>query len=109
VSLSLSDVISNGIKKPKKGKYKIVIYMFTFFPPLAIIIFYPYIFITAIRFAGILVLFTLLFLPSIIVWKSRFMKNLKNAGTYQVFGGNFTVLLMVIFTVIMLIYSIMHL
>ncbi len=67
VSLSLSDFIANGINQPKHGKTKIIIYALTFLPPLIIILYQPYLFITAIRYAGIFIVIVLIFLPALMI------------------------------------------
>ena len=71
VSLSLSDAISNGLNQPKEAKYKWIIALLTFIPPLSIILFEPYIFITAIRYAGVLVAIVLVLFPTLMILKLK--------------------------------------
>jgi tyrosine-specific transport protein len=101
VSLSLSDVISNGINKW-------LIYAFTFLPPLAIVLFRPYIFITAIQYAGILVVALSILLPTLMVWKSRRNSALNKNSQYRVWGGNVTVLGMLLLSVALLFFAATH-
>jgi tyrosine-specific transport protein len=108
VSLSLSDVIANGINKKKEGKNKWLIYAFTFLPPLAIVLFRPYIFITAIQYAGILVVALSILLPTLMVWKSRRNSALNKNSQYRVWGGNVTVLGMLLLSVALLFFAATH-
>ncbi len=108
VSLSLSDVIANGIHRKKEGKNKWLIYALTFLPPLAIVLFRPYIFITAIQYAGILVVALSILLPTLMVWRSRRIPKLIKHTKYQVAGGIFTVLLMLIVSLALLFFAATH-
>jgi tyrosine-specific transport protein len=108
VSLSLSDVIANGINKKKVGKNKWLIYALTFLPPLAIVLFRPYIFITAIQYAGILVVALSILLPTLMVWRSRRSPKLNKNTKYQVPGGVLTVLAMLVFSIILLFFAATH-
>jgi tyrosine-specific transport protein len=84
VSIGLSDFLSDGFKIKKQGN-KLLIYGITFLPPLAIALFYPQAFITALSYAGIFCLILLALLPSLMAWYGRYHKKL--AKGYQVFGG----------------------
>lgn len=105
VSLSLSDVIANGINRKKEGKNKWLIYFLTFCPPLAIVLFRPYIFITAIQYAGILVVALSILLPTLMVWRSRRDPKLSQKKKYQVPGGAFTIIIMLVISIILLIFA----
>jgi tyrosine-specific transport protein len=83
VSLSLSDFISNGINKPKKGLSKYIIFSLTFLPPLMIIIFKPYIFISAIHYAGILIVIVLILLPTLMMRKIKNIQCNKRSSKVQ--------------------------
>lgn len=109
VSLSLSDFIANGLNKQKRGKDKCLIYAFTFLPPLIIIIFWPYIFITAIRYAGIFVVIILILLPTLMVWRGRSNKVLIKHALYKVSGGIWTITLMLIASIAFLLFAVTHL
>lgn len=108
VSLSLSDVIANGINRKKEGKYKWFIYFLTFFPPLAIVLYHPYIFITAIQYAGILVVALSIFLPTLMVWRIRRHRVLGKLKEFQVPGGTLLLLMMLVISILMLIFAIQH-
>jgi tyrosine-specific transport protein len=109
VSLSLSDVIANGIHKPKQGKNKWLIYALTFLPPVVIIIFRPFIFITAIQYAGILVVGLLILLPTLMVWRSRQVHKLAKNEPYRVPGGIFIVFGMLMASGFLLFFAATHL
>ena len=85
VSLALSDLFVDGLKiqRDKIGKLKIC--CVTFLPPLFIVLLYPKIFITALSYAGLMVIIQQLILPVIIIWHGRYRKSMSKG--YQVFGG----------------------
>ncbi|HJO94993.1 MAG TPA: aromatic amino acid transport family protein [Victivallales bacterium] len=106
VSLALSDFIADGfqIKKNRKGKIKIC--ALTFIPPLAIVIFYPQIFIVALSYAGIVVIMLLVLLPVIMVWSGRYKRKISDG--YKVFGGKYSLVVVACIAVIILIIGILE-
>ncbi len=95
VSLSLSDFIANGLNKQKLGWNKTLIYALTFLPPLFIILFNPYIFITAIRYAGIFVVVILMLMPTLMVIRGR-AQSFAIGAPYRVPGGVITTSIMLL-------------
>ena len=85
VSLALTDFLADGLKLKKQGKSAMLIYTVTFLPPLAIVLFYPGIFITALGYAGIFCVILLMLLPAAMAWGGRYVTKI--AGGYQVIGG----------------------
>lgn len=85
VSLSLFDFFSDGLQIEKKGLKKLVLYSFTFLPPLFIANHYPHAFIMALSYAGVLCAILLVLLPAMMAWSGRYIKNC--ALGYQVPGG----------------------
>ena len=57
VSLCLTDFLSDGLQLRKTGKEGAFVYLFAYTPPLIVVIFAPGIFIKALSYAGIYVLF----------------------------------------------------
>lgn len=105
VSIGLSDFLSDGLKV-KKQTNKLLIYGVTFLPPLAIAIFYPQAFITALSYAGIFCLILLALLPSLMAWYGRYRKGL--AKGYQVMGGKTLVLAEIVIASTLLIIVILQ-
>lgn len=67
VSLSLNDVLADGLQRNKEGWNKAMIAALAFIPPMIIVIFDPAIFTTALAYAGICCLYILAILP-IAMW-----------------------------------------
>ena len=95
VTLALSDLFVDGLKLSRNKIGKIKMCCITFFPPLLIVLFFQKIFVTALSYAGLLVIIQQLILPSIIVWHGRYKK--KVSKNYKVPGGKY--LLSIMFTV----------
>ena len=75
VSLSLMDVLFDGLKREKKGKNKIMIAVMALLPPMLIVIDDPAIFIRALSYAGICCLYILVVLPVMMFVKLKFKKH----------------------------------
>lgn len=87
VALSLFDFLSDGFAIKKTSINKLMIYVFTFIPPLIIANHYPNAFIKALSYAGVLCVILLIMLPSMMVWSGRYIKNC--ASGYRVTGGKY--------------------
>lgn len=94
VGLSLFDFFSDGLQIEKKGLKKLVLYSFTFLPPLFIANHYPHAFIRALSYAGVLCAILLVLLPAMMAWSGRYIK--KCAQGYQVAGGKALLLSLII-------------
>lgn len=103
VSLSLFDFFSDGLRIEKKGLKKLVLYIFTFFPPLLIASHYPHIFIKALSYAGVLCAILLILLPAMMAWSGRYIK--KYPSVYQVIGGKFLLLSLMFIALFIIILS----
>lgn len=102
VALSLFDFLSDGLQIEKKGFKKQVLYSITFLPPLIIANYYPYTFIIALAYAGILCAILLILLPAIMAFSGRYIK--KCASGYQVAGGKpllFSLIIIALFIIIL--------
>lgn len=91
VSLCVFDFLADGFKLCKTGGQGLSILAMTFLPPMLIVLFYPGIFITALSYAGTLIIILLLVLPILMVWSGRYIKKFNNH--YQVAGGKLTLVL----------------
>jgi len=86
VSLALTDFLADGLQLEKKGKGNWIINGLTFLPPLFIVIFFPNIFVAALKYAGVFCIILLMLLPAGMVWSGRYYKMLSR-GHYTVMGG----------------------
>lgn len=85
VALSVSDFLADGLRVKKIGLGNVIIYGATFIPPLVILLFYPNVFIAALKYAGIFCTILLVILPLAMAWVGRYHKQLPSQ--YQVIGG----------------------
>lgn len=85
VSLGLFDFLSDGLKLKKKGQQGRITLALTFVPPLLIVLFYPGIYLHALKYAGACCIFLLLVLPALMVLKSRLPLNLKKCANNDQF------------------------
>lgn len=85
VSLALFDFFADGLKVKRTTPGNIFLYLLTFAPPLAVVLFYPGIFIKALSYAGVDCLILLVFIPALMAWVGRYRQKIKS--DYQVPGG----------------------
>src|SRR3990167_3451440 len=85
VSLSLRDFLADGLRVRKKGLGVIGLVLLTLLPPLLIALFFPGIFITGLRYAGLCSVYLLILLPGLMVASGRYRRHL--AHGYRVIGG----------------------
>jgi tyrosine-specific transport protein len=104
VSLSLSDFLADGFGVVKKGWGNVLVFSFTFLPPLAIVLFYPDAFIRALQYAGLSVIVLMVFLPPLMAWIGRNDKDLPR-GDFQVRGGKFLLGMIIIISIILIYFS----
>lgn len=85
VSLGLSDFLADGLQVAKKGWGNAAIQLATFLPPVLIVLFFPAIFIQALKYAGIYCLILLVLMPACMVWRGRYVKHFSR--NFSVPGG----------------------
>lgn len=105
VALSLTDFLADGLKIPKESRKGSIIYVATFAPPLAIVLFYPGAFVAALNYAGIDCMVLLVILPAIMAWRGRYGKLITQEG-YQVSGGKPLLIILVIVAIFIIIQGI---
>lgn len=105
VALCLSDFLADGFKLQKMGKNNLVVNLITFLPPLSIVLVYPGAFIAALSYAGIYCIILLVLMPALMAWRGRYHLNLR--GKYQVAGGKYLLILLMIFSVLIIIQSLL--
>lgn len=75
VCLSLFDFLADGLHLKKRGNSKGHLMLYTFAPPLALILFYPLGFTAILSFAGFFVAVLLGILPGLMVWFGRYYRG----------------------------------
>lgn len=105
VSLCVVDFLADGLSLEKVGLKKFFIHLMTFIPPLAIALYYPNVFISGLNYAGIIIGILILILPAMMVWNGRYRK--KMATGYQVMGGKFPIVLVIMVGVFVIVQGIM--
>ncbi len=100
VSISLTDFISDGIKKTKKGIDGIIVHTISFLPPLIIVLLAPGIFIKALAYAGIWCIILLIIMPLLMLYSGRHHKAL--ADHHVLPGGRWLLVSSLIIAFIML-------
>ncbi len=89
VSLSLRDFLADGLRIQKTQKGRLVLYLLTFVPPLAITLIDPRAFLNALEYAGAFGVVTLLGLfPVLMVWRGRYVQQ--RTGEFRTPGGQWT-------------------
>jgi tyrosine-specific transport protein len=101
-ALSLMHFIADGLKVQLKWKTKWWLCLLTLFPPTLFSLLFPGIFYKALGFAGgfcAVILFGVF--PVIMIWIGRYKK--KMSSSYFVFGGNYSLIIAMIFSVFVVI------
>lgn len=97
VTLGLMDFLADGLKRPNRGRHKILLSALVFGPPLAVALGYPHIFLIALDAAGGFGCALLLgLLPIAMVWVGRYRLHL---SSYQLGGGKWLLTAMALFVV----------
>ena len=86
VSLGLFDFLADGLKLKKSGMQGKLTLLFTFMPPLVIVLFSPGIYLSAFAYAGICCVILLLLLPALMAWRGRQMAGVDDVPMLP--GGN---------------------
>jgi len=98
VSLSLNDFLADGLHIKKHIRGRLVLLVLTFGPPLAITLYDPRAFLSALEYAGAFgVVFLLGLMPSLIVWRGRSL--FPERSQYRAPGGNAALLATAVFSV----------
>jgi tyrosine-specific transport protein len=100
VSLCLSDFWVDGLRMEKKGLGNLCITLLIFAPALAIALFFPGVFVTALKYAGIDCVILLLLLPAWMAWYGRYRKRLTHGFT--VWGGKLLLSILIVFSLVMM-------
>jgi len=85
VSICLVDFIADGLQYEKKGFEGVKVFVFTYLPPLVVVLFAPGIFIKALSYAGLCCVFLLILLPVLMLYRGRYQQS--HVGPKIVPGG----------------------
>lgn len=106
VSLGLFDFLADGLNLKKKGCSGLLIAILAYLPPLMIVLFYPGAFISALSYAGVFCIILLLFMPALMVWSGRYIKNMTSDHAVLVKGGKITLILIYISSLFLIMMAI---
>lgn len=99
VSLCLMDFWADAMQLEKKGGSNAIIATATFLPPLLVVLFFPGIFVTALKYAGVYCIVLLVLLPAWMAWLGRYKKKIDS--TFTVPGGKILLVVLLVFSLIM--------
>ena len=107
VALSLSHFLKDGLARKNCDIKLPWLALATFAPPLAIVIFFPGMFLIGLGYAGIFCVILLMLLPALMVYVGRYRKQLKR--DYRFCGGKWLVIMEVLVSCVFIIYGIVYL
>ena len=106
VLLSLCDFLADGLNIKKNKKGRLLLILMSCFPPLFLALVFPSSFMLALGYAGGLVAILYGFLPSLVVYKSRYVSKLP-APSYKFFGGKILLCSLIAIAVVVIVLQIM--
>lgn len=89
VSLCLVDFMADGMARSKQGRSGILVFAAAYLPPLAIVLFWPGVFIHALAYAGLCCLLLLIVIPLLMLLSGRYC--LKQAHQAILPGGKWLI------------------
>lgn len=101
VSLSLHDFLADGFKIEKSPKGRFLLTCMTFLPPLFFSIFFPNVFVSALKYAALFVATLLGIFPALIVWAGRY--KLKFESKFKVIGGKWTLIAVILISLFVIV------
>lgn len=101
VSLSLHDFLADGFKIEKNAKGRFLLTSMTFIPPFFFSIFFPNIFVSALKYAALFVAILLGILPALIVWAGRYKHKFESK--LKVVGGRVTLVAVILFSLFVIV------
>ena len=101
VSLCVVDFLADGLRMEKIGWQKVLLHVATFLPPLVIAMLYPTAFIVGLSYAGICLAILIIMLPALMVWKGRYIMQIK--ADYRVVGGKLPLVIAILVAVFIIV------
>ncbi|TLS76123.1 amino acid permease [Photobacterium damselae subsp. damselae] len=111
VSLGLFDFLADTLRRKATLAGRVQTACVTFIPPLAFALFYQQGFIMALGYAAIALVILAIFLPAAMVWQQRKQKatsTQENTSDYQVMGGKFSLIIVVVIGVIIILSQLLQ-
>lgn len=107
VSLSLTDFLADGFKIEKTREGRLILYLLTFLPPLAIVLIDPRAFLSALEYAGAFGVVVLLgLMPALMVWRGRY--KLHFPSTFKVGGGKIALSAVIAFSIAVIVLELVN-
>jgi tyrosine-specific transport protein len=94
------DITQTKNDNPRKHLLFVVL---TFLPPLFFALFFQKGFEIALRYGGIFVVVLLGLLPALMVWSGRYKTGLAQASQFKVWGGKYTLVIMIAISIILIV------
>ena len=88
VAMSMIDFLNDGLALKTLHYRQVLLYALAFIPPLVLVLFSPKLFISALSYAGTMVVVLLALLPCAMAWRARYHQALP--GSYEVWGRQTT-------------------
>ncbi len=105
VSLSLHDFLADGLKIKKTNKGRFFLTLLTFLPPLFFSLFFPNVFVSALKYAALFVATLLGILPAVMVWSGRY--RLKIESQFRVIGGKWVLVGVILISLAVIVVDLM--
>jgi tyrosine-specific transport protein len=106
LSLCLTDFLSDALGITKQGTGRAKLTALTLLPPLVVVLFYPGIFLTGLRYVGLCCVILLMLLPCLMVFRHRYILN--NHEGYHVSGGKLPLLIVPVIAMIIIIFNLLQ-
>lgn len=106
VILSLCDFLADGLNIKKNRKGRLLLMMLSCLPPLFLALVFPSSFMLAIGYAGGFIAILYGVLPSLVVYRSRYVSKLP-APSYKFFGGKLALCLLMAMSVFVIVLQLM--
>lgn len=108
-SLALFHCLADALKIKPIGKNRLLLLIFTYLPPLLILVFFPTGFGRILSFAGIFVSLLFGIYPAIMVWVGRYHRGpIQKLSPYTLFGGRPLLFVIILFYVLVVIAEIVN-
>ena len=104
VLVSLKGFLADGLNLQETKKNRLLLFSLCLFPPFLIIFFVKSLFLTALSYGGIFIAIIYGILPVLMVWKARYVEQIK--GSYTFPGGKLTLLCVLLVATIIIICQI---
>jgi tyrosine-specific transport protein len=106
VSLCLVDFVTDGLKLHHYNRSPFRVYLITFLPPLAIVLWWPNTFIRALSYAGVFCLILLALLPLLMLYSGRHIKKFSKKN--HTWLSHAVILTVIVFVVCLILLAVFY-